>query len=61
MDRDGTKSGYKRSEPTKAIAQKRVDSVIASRSGKLEHFKDALAEGMADAAHKRRRCFTIKN
>lgn len=50
MDCDGTKSGYDL-ELTKAIAQSVSIPVIASGgSGKLEHFKDALAEGMADAA-----------
>ena len=50
MDCDGTKSGYDL-ELTKAIAQSVSIPVIApGRSGKLEHFKDALAEGMADAA-----------
>ena len=50
MDCDGTKSGYDL-ELTKAIAQSVSIPVIASGgAGKLEHFKDALAEGMADAA-----------
>ena len=50
MDCDGTKSGYDL-ELTKAIAQSVSIPMIASRgAGKLEHFKDALAEGMADAA-----------
>ena len=50
MDCDGTKSGYDL-ELTKAIAQSVSIPVIASGGkGKLEHFKDALAEGMADAA-----------
>ena len=50
MDCDGTKSGYDL-ELTKAIAQSVLIPVIASGgAGKLEHFKDALAEGMADAA-----------
>ena len=49
MDCDGTKSGYDL-ELTKAIAQSVSIPVIASGgAGKLEHFKDALAEGMADA------------
>lgn len=50
MDCDGTKSGYDL-ELTKAIAQSVSIPVIASGgAGELEHFKDALAEGMADAA-----------
>ena len=50
MDCDGTKSGYDL-ELTKAIAQSVSIPVIASGgAGKLEHFKDALGEGMADAA-----------
>ena len=50
MDCDGTKSGYDL-ELTKAIAQSVSIPVIASGgAGKLEHVKDALAEGMADAA-----------
>jgi len=50
MDCDGTKSGYDL-ELTKAIAQSVSIPVIASGgAGKLEHFKDTLAEGMADAA-----------
>ena len=50
MDCDGTKSGYDL-ELTKAIAQSVSIPVIASGgAGKLEHFKDDLAEGMADAA-----------
>ena len=50
MDCDGTKSGYDL-ELTKAIAQSVSIPVIASGgAGKLEHSKDALAEGMADAA-----------
>ena len=50
MDCDGTKSGYDL-ELTKAIAQSVSIPVIASGgAGTLEHFKDALAEGMADAA-----------
>ena len=50
MDCDGTKSGYDL-ELTKAIAQSVSIPVIASGgAGILEHFKDALAEGMADAA-----------
>ena len=50
MDCDGTKSGYDL-ELTKAIAQSVSIPVIASGgAGKLEHFKDALTEGMADAA-----------
>ena len=50
MDCDGTKVGYDL-ELTKAIAQSVSIPVIASGgAGKLEHFKDALTEGMADAA-----------
>ena len=50
MDCDGTKSGYDL-ELTKAIAQSVSIPVIASGGAwKLEHFKDALEEGMADAA-----------
>ena len=50
MDCDGTKSGYDL-ELTKAIAQSVSIPVIASGGArKLEHLKDALAEGMADAA-----------
>ena len=50
MDCDGTKSGYDL-ELTKAIAQSVSIPVIASGgAGKLEHIKDALAEGIADAA-----------
>ena len=50
MDCDGTKAGYDL-ELTKAIAQSVSIPVIASGgAGKLEHFKDALTEGMADAA-----------
>lgn len=50
MDCDGTKAGYDL-ELTKAIAQSVSIPVIASGgAGELEHFKDALTEGMADAA-----------
>lgn len=50
MDCDGTKSGYDL-ELTKAIAESVSIPVIASGgAGTLEHFKDALLEGMADAA-----------
>lgn len=49
MDCDGTKSGYDL-ELTKAIAQSVSIPVIASGGGEIRTFKDALAEGMADAA-----------
>ena len=50
MDCDGTKAGYDL-ELTKAIAESVSIPVIASGgAGKLEHFKDALTEGKADAA-----------
>lgn len=49
MDADGTKDGYD-IELTKAVAQSVNIPVIASGgAGKLEHFYDAIAEGMADA------------
>ena len=50
MDCDGTKAGYD-IELTKIISQNVSIPVIASGgAGKLEHFKDALIDGMADAA-----------
>ena len=50
MDCDGTKDGYDL-ELTKAIADRVSIPVIASGgAGKLEHFKDALTVGNADAA-----------
>lgn len=50
MDCDGTKTGYD-IELTKILSQNVSIPVIASGgAGKLEHFKDALTDGMADAA-----------
>ena len=50
MDRDGTKDGYDL-ELTRAIAGAVSVPVIASGgAGCLEHFREALAEGGADAA-----------
>ena len=50
MDCDGTKAGYDL-ELTRAIAESVSIPVIASGgAGKLEHFRDALTEGKADAA-----------
>lgn len=50
MDCDGTKSGYD-IELTKTIAGNVSIPVIASGgAGTMEHFKDALTTGMADAA-----------
>lgn len=50
MDGDGTKAGYDL-ELTRQIAQNVKIPVIASGgAGKLEHFKDALTVGKADAA-----------
>ncbi len=50
MDCDGTKAGYDL-ELTRAIAENVSIPVIASGgAGKLEHFKEALTEGKADAA-----------
>ena len=50
MDCDGTKAGYDL-ELTRAIAESVSVPVIASGgAGKLEHFKEALTEGKADAA-----------
>ena len=50
MDCDGTKAGYDL-ELTRAIAVSVSIPVIASGgAGKLEHFKEALTDGMADAA-----------
>ena len=50
MDCDGTKAGYD-IELTKIISENVSIPVIASGgAGKLEHFKDALIDGMADAA-----------
>ena len=49
MDCDGTKEGYNL-ELTRTIAENVSIPVIASGgAGKLEHFKDALTEGKADA------------
>ena len=50
MDRDGTKSGYD-IELTQAVAAAVSIPVIASGgAGRKEHFREALEEGMADAA-----------
>ena len=50
MDCDGTKAGYDL-ELTKSIAENVSIPVIASGgAGTLEHFKDALTVGKADAA-----------
>ena len=50
MDCDGTKAGYDL-ELTRAIAEHVSIPVIASGgAGTLEHFRDALTEGKADAA-----------
>ncbi len=50
MDGDGTKAGYDL-ELTRTIAENVPIPVIASGgAGKLEHFKEALTEGKADAA-----------
>lgn len=50
MDCDGTKAGYDL-ELTRMIAENVSIPVIASGgAGKLEHFKEALTEGKADAA-----------
>jgi cyclase len=50
MDGDGTKEGYD-IELTKAISDAVSIPVIASGgAGKLEHFKEALTDGGADAA-----------
>ena len=50
MDCDGTKAGYDL-ELTRAVAESVSIPVIASGgAGKLEHFKEALTEGRADAA-----------
>lgn len=50
MDCDGTKAGYDL-ELTRAIAESISIPVIASGgAGTLEHFRDALTEGKADAA-----------
>lgn len=49
IDRDGTKAGYDIAL-TKAVAEAISIPVIASGgAGKLEHFKDAILEGKADA------------
>jgi len=49
MDCDGTKNGYNL-ELTRAIAESVSIPVIASGgAGKLEHFRDALTQGKADA------------
>ena len=50
MDGDGTKAGYDL-ELTCAIAESKSIPVIASGgAGRLEHFKEALTVGRADAA-----------
>lgn len=50
MDCDGTKSGYDL-ELTKAIADAvRIPVIASGGAGTLEHFKEALTEGGADAA-----------
>jgi cyclase len=50
MDRDGTKDGYDL-ELTRAVADAVVVPVIASGgAGSLEHLREGLAEGGADAA-----------
>ena len=50
MDCDGTKNGYD-IELTRTIAENVSIPVIASGgAGTMEHFKDALTEGKADAA-----------
>ena len=50
MDCDGTKAGYD-IPLTRAIAQNVSIPVIASGgAGRMEHFKEALTDGMADAA-----------
>ena len=50
MDCDGTKAGYD-IPLTRAISQNVSIPVIASGgAGKMEHFKEALTDGMADAA-----------
>lgn len=50
MDGDGTKAGYDL-ELTRQIAEHVKIPVIASGgAGKLEHFKEALTVGKADAA-----------
>ena len=50
MDCDGTKAGYDL-ELTKAVAESVSIPVIASGgAGTVEHFKEALTDGGADAA-----------
>lgn len=50
MDSDGTKAGYDL-ELTRTISENVSVPVIASGgAGKMEHFKDALTKGKADAA-----------
>ncbi|MBI5307086.1 MAG: imidazole glycerol phosphate synthase subunit HisF, partial [Planctomycetes bacterium] len=50
MDRDGTKDGYD-IELTKAIAEAVTVPVVASGGvGTLEHLREGLVEGKADAA-----------
>ena len=50
MDCDGTKNGYDL-ELTRTIAEHVSIPVVASGgAGKIEHFKEALTEGKADAA-----------
>ena len=50
MDRDGTKDGYD-TELTRAISEAVTIPVIASGGcGTLEHFRQALTDGKADAA-----------
>ena len=49
MDRDGTKEGYD-IELTRQVAEAVNIPVIASGgAGNLEHFREALTEGKADA------------
>ena len=50
MDRDGTKDGYEL-ELTRAVSEAVTVPVIASGgAGTLEHFHEALTDGLADAA-----------
>jgi len=50
MDGDGTKAGYDL-ELTRQIAENvRIPVIASGGAGKLEHFKDALTIGKADAA-----------
>lgn len=50
MDCDGTKSGYDLELTKRSRKACRFPVIASGGAGKLEHFKDALAEGMADAA-----------